>query len=106
MTHTLGVAASAREIPILTEYRAQARAWLSENLARKTSDPRSGDAESDPSSMPANRALQRKQSTRPATRGSRTLSSTVVRLSRRSTRQCSRRRPTSSSCLTSVSWRD
>ena len=59
MTDTIDVSATAREIPALPEYRAQARAWITANLERKAPDAPPGEVQ-DPAEMTAHRALQRK----------------------------------------------
>jgi alkylation response protein AidB-like acyl-CoA dehydrogenase len=59
MTDTIDVSATAREIPALPEYRAQARAWITANLERKAPDAPPGEVK-DSAEMAAHRALQRK----------------------------------------------
>jgi alkylation response protein AidB-like acyl-CoA dehydrogenase len=59
MTDTIDVSATAREIPALPEYRAQARAWITANLERKAPDAAPGEVKDD-AEMAAHRALQRK----------------------------------------------
>src|SRR5579862_6083190 len=58
MTDTIGSA--AREIPSLDDYRATARAWLTENFPLRPDDeaPRRGPY--DTTQIPAQRALQKK----------------------------------------------
>jgi alkylation response protein AidB-like acyl-CoA dehydrogenase len=58
MTDTIDVSAT-REIPVLPEYRAQARAWIAANLERKAEDAPAGEVKG-PSEMAAHRILQRK----------------------------------------------
>ena len=61
MTDTIDLSATQRDMPALPEYRAQARAWITANLERKTGDPTTaGIVALEPDEIPAQKALQRK----------------------------------------------